>query len=69
MVEDIDVTEGCICEDTPLIVYCKKCGNIYVVANDMERIDLSEKSEKKLRKILKEEMKENYNFFTGYQDD
>lgn len=61
---DID----CECEDTPLIVYCKKCGRIHIVANEQVRIQITYENEIVLKKILKEELKDNYSFFAEMQE-
>ena len=60
---ELSEDDDCECEDTPLIVYCNKCGRIHVVANEKERIQLTSQNRNRLRKILKSELKENISWF------
>lgn len=42
MNEDYEVIDDeCNCEDTPIIVYCKKCKRAYLCTKDGERTEIS----------------------------
>jgi hypothetical protein len=42
MKEDFEIIEDdCNCEDTPLIVYCKKCKRVYLCTSKEERTEIS----------------------------